>query len=126
VAGHRPGHLHFQGLPAPPSGLGRQARTQGVELLNWIAMRSALTGRVSELQRNYHILFSNTASALLMMENRSRSSCERRGSILLYCEGGALLRAGTLRQSNNITFLSRAFSLDDEVSQASTPLHGEF
>jgi protocatechuate 4,5-dioxygenase beta chain len=45
------------------------AGTQGVELLNWIAMRGALTGRVSKLHSNYHIPISNTASALLVMEN---------------------------------------------------------
>ena len=46
-----------------------KAGTQGVELLNWIAMRGALTGRVSKLHDNYHIPISNTASALLVLEN---------------------------------------------------------
>src|SRR5262245_61413902 len=40
-----------------------QAGSQGVELLNWIAMRGALTGRVGKVHGNYHIPISNTASA---------------------------------------------------------------
>jgi protocatechuate 4,5-dioxygenase, beta chain len=46
-----------------------EAGTQGVELLNWIAMRGALTGRVSKVHANYHVPISNTASALLALEN---------------------------------------------------------
>jgi protocatechuate 4,5-dioxygenase, beta chain len=46
-----------------------EAGTQGVELLNWIAMRGALTGRVSKVHGNYHVPISNTASALLVLEN---------------------------------------------------------
>jgi protocatechuate 4,5-dioxygenase beta chain len=56
-----------------------QAGTQGVELLNWIAMRGALTGRVSELQRNYHIPISNTASAVLVMENQESVELRKAG-----------------------------------------------
>lgn len=47
---------------------------QGVELLNWVAMRGALTGNVSELHRNYHIPISNTAAATLVLENRSNAA----------------------------------------------------
>jgi protocatechuate 4,5-dioxygenase beta chain len=50
-----------------------QAGAQGVELLNWIAMRGALTGRVSKIHSNYHIPISNTASALLVLENQARA-----------------------------------------------------
>ena len=46
------------------------AGTQGVEILNWIAARGALEGRVREVHRNYHIPISNTAAALLVLENR--------------------------------------------------------
>ena len=46
-----------------------QAGAQGVELLNWMAMRGALTGRVSEVHRNYHIPISNTAAATIVREN---------------------------------------------------------
>jgi hypothetical protein len=35
-----------------------EAGAQGVEFLNWMAMRGALTGRVTELHRNYHVPIS--------------------------------------------------------------------
>jgi len=43
--------------------------TQGVELLNWVAMRGALTGRVSLVHQNYHIPISNTATGLMVLAN---------------------------------------------------------
>jgi protocatechuate 4,5-dioxygenase, beta chain len=46
-----------------------QSGSQGVEFLNWMAMRGAMTGRVSELSRNYHIPISNTAAATVVYEN---------------------------------------------------------
>ena len=52
------------------------AGAQGVEFLNWMAMRGAMTGTVSELHRNYHIPISNTAAATVLFENRPRA--ERR------------------------------------------------
>ena len=48
-----------------------QAGSQGVELLNWVAMRGALTGRVREAHRNYHIPISNTAAATMLFENEA-------------------------------------------------------
>ncbi len=48
----------------------RQAGTQGIELLMWLAARGALTGKVSQLHRNYHIPISNTAAGLMLLENR--------------------------------------------------------
>jgi protocatechuate 4,5-dioxygenase, beta chain len=51
-----------------------QAGSQGVELLNWIAMRGALTGDVSRIHGNYHVPISNTASALLVLENRTSAA----------------------------------------------------
>ena len=33
-------------------------------------MRGALTGRVTELHRNYHIPISNTAAATVVLENQ--------------------------------------------------------
>lgn len=45
------------------------AGSQGVEVLNWLAMRGALTGRVTEVHRNYHIPISNTATGLLVLDN---------------------------------------------------------
>lgn len=50
-----------------------EAGAQGVELLNWIAMRGALTGKVSEAHRNYHIPISNTAAATLVLDNQAVS-----------------------------------------------------
>jgi protocatechuate 4,5-dioxygenase beta chain len=49
------------------------AGAQGVEFLNWMAMRGALPGEVSELHRNYHIPISNTAAATLVFENRPKA-----------------------------------------------------
>lgn len=46
-----------------------QAGSQGVELLNWIAARGALTGRVTEITRNYHVPISNTAAATMVLAN---------------------------------------------------------
>jgi protocatechuate 4,5-dioxygenase beta chain len=56
-----------------------QAGSQGVELLNWIAMRGALTGRVSKVHTNYHIPISNTASALLVLDNQARATLRKAG-----------------------------------------------
>jgi protocatechuate 4,5-dioxygenase beta chain len=42
---------------------------QGVELLNWLVMRGALPNGVRQLHRNYHVPISNTASAVLVLEN---------------------------------------------------------
>jgi protocatechuate 4,5-dioxygenase beta chain len=47
-----------------------QAGAQGVEFLNWMAMRGALLDEVSEVHRNYHIPISNTAAATLVLENQ--------------------------------------------------------
>jgi protocatechuate 4,5-dioxygenase beta chain len=46
------------------------AGTQGVEFLNWLAMRGALHGRVTELHRNYHIPISNTAAATMVLDHQ--------------------------------------------------------
>jgi protocatechuate 4,5-dioxygenase beta chain len=56
-----------------------QAGSQGVELLNWIAMRGALTGRVSKVHSNYHIPISNTASALLVLDNQAKPALRKAG-----------------------------------------------
>jgi protocatechuate 4,5-dioxygenase, beta chain len=45
----------------------RQAGTQGVEVIMWLAMRGALGGKISELHRHYHIPVSNTAAGLLLL-----------------------------------------------------------
>src|SRR3974377_2380870 len=46
-----------------------EAGAQGVEFLNSMAMRGALTGRVIEVHRNYHVPISNTAAATVVLEN---------------------------------------------------------
>ncbi len=50
-----------------------QAGAQGVEFLNWIAMRGALNAHVAEVHRNYHIPISNTAAATVVLENRAEA-----------------------------------------------------
>ena len=45
------------------------AGAQGVELLMWLTMRGALMGRVLKIHSNYHVPISNTASAILALEN---------------------------------------------------------
>ena len=47
----------------------RLAGTQGVEIIMWLVMRGALSPRVRELHRQYHIPVSNTAAGLLLLEN---------------------------------------------------------
>ena len=49
------------------------AGSQGVEVLMWIAMAGAMTGEVRQIQRSYHIPISNTAAALLVLENGPRA-----------------------------------------------------
>src|SRR4051812_36921915 len=54
------------------------AGAQGVEFLNWMAMRGALTGTVREAHRNYHIPISNTAAATMVLENMPAAQDARR------------------------------------------------
>lgn len=44
------------------------AGSQGVEVINWVAMRAAVGGAVAEVHRNYHIPISNTAAGVLALE----------------------------------------------------------
>ena len=55
-----------------PHDLVELAGSQGDEVMNWVAMRGALTGEVRELHRNYHLPISNTASGIMLLENRPR------------------------------------------------------
>ena len=48
-------------------------------MLNWIAMRGALTGRVGKLHGNYHVPISNTASAVLLLENEAQAEMRKAG-----------------------------------------------
>jgi protocatechuate 4,5-dioxygenase beta chain len=47
----------------------RNAGAQGVELLMWFVMRGALTGEVLEKHHSYHVPVSNTAAAVMVLEN---------------------------------------------------------
>ena len=49
----------------------RDAGAQGVELLMWFVMRGALTGQVTEKHRSYHVPVSNTAAAVMVLENKT-------------------------------------------------------
>lgn len=46
----------------------KEAGTQGIELLMWLAARGTLGAKVQELHRNYHIPISNTATAVMALE----------------------------------------------------------
>ncbi len=46
-----------------------KAGAQGVEVIQWLMMRGALLGTVTELHRNYHIPISNTGAGLMLLEN---------------------------------------------------------
>jgi protocatechuate 4,5-dioxygenase beta chain len=59
-------------LRIDPHGLVELAGSQGVEVMNWVAMRGALLGDVHELHRNYHLPISNTASGIMLLENRPK------------------------------------------------------
>lgn len=48
--------------------LAELAGAQGVELVNWLAMRGALADRVSLVHSNYHVPISNTATGLMVLE----------------------------------------------------------
>jgi len=47
----------------------RQAGAQGSEFILWLAMRGALSGKVTKIHSNYHIAISNTATGLMVLEN---------------------------------------------------------
>lgn len=47
----------------------RIAGSQGVELAMWLAMRGALTGKLTELHRSYHTPISNTGAGVMLIQN---------------------------------------------------------
>jgi protocatechuate 4,5-dioxygenase beta chain len=47
----------------------RESGSEGVELVMWHVMRGALADDVTEVYRHYHVPASNTAAALLILEN---------------------------------------------------------
>jgi hypothetical protein len=58
----------------------REVGAQGTELMTWIAARGALTGKVTKVHSNYHIPISNTAGALMVLENHSQSAARVRAA----------------------------------------------
>jgi len=51
----------------------REAGSEGVEMVMWHVMRGALDADATEVYRHYHVPASNTAAALMVLENRSAS-----------------------------------------------------
>jgi protocatechuate 4,5-dioxygenase beta chain len=49
----------------------REAGSEGIELVMWHVMRGALDDDAAEVYRHYHVPASNTAAALMILENRS-------------------------------------------------------
>ncbi len=49
----------------------REAGSEGVELVMWHVMRGALDEDAAEIYRHYHVPASNTAAAIMILENRS-------------------------------------------------------
>jgi protocatechuate 4,5-dioxygenase beta chain len=49
----------------------REAGSEGIEMVMWHVMRGALDDRVNEVYRHYHVPASNTAAAVMILENRS-------------------------------------------------------
>jgi protocatechuate 4,5-dioxygenase beta chain len=49
----------------------REAGSEGVEMVMWHVMRGALDDDAAEVYRHYHVPASNTAAALMILENRS-------------------------------------------------------
>ncbi len=47
----------------------REAGSEGIELVMWLAMRGALDEQVRERYRFYHVPMSNTAYGLIVLEN---------------------------------------------------------
>jgi protocatechuate 4,5-dioxygenase beta chain len=52
----------------------RESGAQGVELLMWLVMRGAMTGSISEVHTSYHVPISNTAAAVMLLENHTNWS----------------------------------------------------
>ncbi|MCB2101678.1 MAG: protocatechuate 3,4-dioxygenase [Rhodobacterales bacterium] len=48
----------------------RESGSEGIELVMWLVMRGALTPRVTEIHRHYHVPASNTAVGHLVLENQ--------------------------------------------------------
>ncbi|MGO9930761.1 MAG: class III extradiol dioxygenase subunit beta [Steroidobacteraceae bacterium] len=49
----------------------REAGSEGIEMVMWHVMRGALDENAAEIYRHYHVPASNTAAAVLILENES-------------------------------------------------------
>ena len=49
----------------------REAGAEGIEMVMWLIMRGALNDEVEEVYQHYHVPASNTATGLIILENRS-------------------------------------------------------
>lgn len=49
----------------------REAGSEGIEMVMWHVMRGALGEQVTEVYRHYHVPASNTAAALLILEEKA-------------------------------------------------------
>lgn len=49
----------------------REAGAEGIELVMWLIMRGALDEDIEEIYQHYHVPASNTATGLIILENRS-------------------------------------------------------
>jgi len=47
----------------------REAGSEGIELVMWLVMRGALSERVDEVYRFYHVPASNTGYGLMVLED---------------------------------------------------------
>lgn len=48
----------------------RETGAEGIEMVMWLVMRGALNDDVSEVYRHYHVPASNTATGLIVLENK--------------------------------------------------------
>ena len=51
----------------------REAGSEGIELVMWLVMRGALSERVDEVYRFYHVPASNAADGLMVLKDRGRA-----------------------------------------------------
>ncbi len=47
----------------------KQAGSEGIELIMWMVMRGALSGKVSALHSHYHAPISNTGAGIMILDN---------------------------------------------------------
>ncbi len=60
----------------------RLTGAQGVEVIQWLVMRGALTGQVSKVHSRYHGVISNTSAAVMVLENSCADERHAREHVL--------------------------------------------